>query len=80
MVLVPAGVVTVMSTVLAPAGATAMMTEGEPTVNEVAGVAPNRTAEAFVKEDPLIVIDVPPEGTPAAGVTLEIAGPLVNVN
>ena len=57
---VPPGVVTVTSTVPAPAGEVAVIEVAELTVKLVALVAPNLTAVAPVKPVPVIVTDVPP--------------------
>ena len=66
--LVPAGVVTVTSTLpAAPAGATAVIEVAELTVNNVAAVAPNLTAVAPLKLVPVMVTRVPPAVEPLAG-------------
>ncbi len=65
--LVPLGVVTVTWTVPLPAGATAVITLSETTVNEVAAVAPNFTDVAPVKWLPVKVTDVPPVLGPWVG-------------
>jgi hypothetical protein len=67
-VLVPAGVVTVMSTLpTLPAGEVAVIDVLLPTLNDVAVVLPNFTAVAPVKFVPVIVRLVPPAGGPLFG-------------
>ena len=74
-VLVPSGVVTVMSMVAAPsAGLVAVMLVGLLTVKLVAAVVPNITAVAFVKPVPVIVTLVPPAVGPAEGATWVTVG------
>jgi hypothetical protein len=73
--LVPApGTVTVMSTVPVPAGAVAVIVDALFTVNPVAAVAPNFTADAFVNAVPVMVTEVPPPVGPDDGVTLVTVG------
>ena len=57
---VPAGVVTVTSTVPVPAGLSAVIVVSLTTVRFVAGVVPKSTAVAPVKLVPVIVTRVPP--------------------
>ncbi len=67
-VLVPAGVVTVISTVPAePAGETAVIWISESTVKLAAAEDPNRTAVAPVNSVPVRVTDVPPATGPLGG-------------
>jgi hypothetical protein len=74
--LVPAGVVTVMSTVpAAPAGEVAVIEVGELSVTAVAEWVPNFTVESEVKPFPVIVTAVPPAVEPADGLTLATEGP-----
>ena len=61
--------VTVTSTVADPAGAVALIDVALFTVNAVAAVAPNFTADAPVKFVPVIATDVPPAVGPEAGLT-----------
>ena len=64
----PAGVVTVMSTVpAASAGATAVICVAESTVKLVAAVLPKETAVAPVKLVPVMVTVVPPRVEPEPG-------------
>jgi hypothetical protein len=72
--LVPPGVVTVTSTVPAPAGEVAVICVALFTVNVVAPVAPNFTAVAPVKFVPVMVTLVPPAAGPLAGLTLVTVG------
>jgi hypothetical protein len=73
--LVPADVVTVMSTFPAlPAGEVAVIEVALATVNEAAAVAPNLTAEAPVKLVPVTVTLVPPAVVPELGLTELTAG------
>jgi len=65
--LVPPIVVTVMSRVPVPEGATAVIWVAELTVNDVAGVAPKATAVAPVNSVPVIVTTVPPDWGPFTG-------------
>jgi hypothetical protein len=68
--LVPAGVVTVMSTVpTLPAGEVAVIEVALLTVNDVAAVLPNLTVVAPVKVVPVIVTLVPPKVVPLLGET-----------
>jgi hypothetical protein len=74
-VLVPDGVVTVMSAVPAePAGEVAVICVPLLTVNEVAVLVPTLTPVAPVKLVPVIVTDVPPAVDPEDGLTLDTAG------
>jgi len=57
-----------------PAGAVAVIVVALVTVNVVAEVAPNLTAVVAVNPVPVIVMDVPPAGRPAAGLTPETVG------
>ena len=74
--LVPPGVVTVTSTVApwVPAGDVAVICVAETTWTFVAVFAPNLTALAPVRLDPLMVTAVPPEAGPEAGLRVETAG------
>lgn len=63
--LVPLRVVTVTCTEPAPAGAVTVSCVSDRTVNEVAAVAPKRTAVAPVKPVPVTVTTVP--AAPEAG-------------
>jgi len=77
---VPAGVVTVTSTVPAEcAGVVAVIVVLFTTVNVVAFVPPNFTAVAPVNPVPTIVTAVPPATGPVPGVTDVIVGPPVYV-
>lgn len=67
MELVPAGVVTVTSTVPDPAGDVAVICVELTTMMFVAALDPNRTAVAPVRFVPVIVTPVPPEVGPEAG-------------
>ena len=67
--LVPAEVVTVMSTAPEPDGETAVIEVALLTVNDAAAVAPNFTAVAPVKFEPVIVTEVPPAAGPLFGDT-----------
>ena len=67
--LVPAGVVTVMSTVPLPAGEVAVIWVALLTVKPVAAVAPNLTAVAPLNLVPVIVTLVPPADGPDDGLT-----------
>jgi hypothetical protein len=67
---VPAGVVTVTSTVPFPFGETAVIDVAEFTVKLFAPVEPNMTASAPVRSVPVIVTVVPPPGEPWLGSTL----------
>ena len=64
---VPPGVVTVTSTVPAPAGEVAVIEVAELTTKLVALVTPNFTAVAPVRLVPVIVTDVPPVVGPEVG-------------
>jgi hypothetical protein len=72
--LVPAGVVTVTSTVPLPAGAVAVMLVGPLTVKDVAAVVPKLTAVAPVKLVPVIVTLVPPRVDPDVGFSAVTVG------
>ena len=63
----PAGVVTVTSTVPVPAGLSAVIVVSLTTVKLVAGVVPKSTAVAPVKPVPVIVTEVPPAAGPLVG-------------
>ena len=65
----PAGVVTVTSTVPVPAGLSAVIEVSLTTVTFVAGVVPKSTAVAPVKPVPVIVTSVPPSVGPLVGLT-----------
>ncbi len=67
MALVPEGVVTVTSTVPAPAGEVAVMLVAQLTVKLVAAVGPKLTALAPVKPVPVMVTEVPPVPAPSSG-------------
>jgi hypothetical protein len=69
---VPAGVVTSIGPVTAPAGTVAVICVSESTTNVVAATPPNRTAVAPVKQAPVIVTTVPAE--PLVGAKLAIVG------
>jgi hypothetical protein len=64
---VPPGVVTVTSTVPAPAGDVAVIEVAELTVTPVADAPPNFTAVAPLKLVPVIVTKVPPATGPPVG-------------
>jgi NAD(P)-dependent dehydrogenase (short-subunit alcohol dehydrogenase family) len=68
--------VTVTSTVPAPAGDVAVSDEAEFTVKLAAFVEPNLTALTFLKKEPVMVTDVPPVPGPLLGVTLVTVGSL----
>ena len=69
--LVPTGVVTVMSTTPAPAGALALSwVPPAPTVTLVAALVPKSTALASVKLAPVMLTGVPPMVRPATGLTV----------
>jgi hypothetical protein len=70
---VPAGDVTVTSTVPVPAGETAVIFVSLLTVNDVAAVVPNSTVVAPVKPLPRTVTLVPPDGEPEVGLMLVTA-------
>ena len=76
---VPAGVVTVMSTVPVPGGLVAVTWVPESTVNVVAAAAPKRTPVAPVNLLPVMTTRVPPPVVPRAGETPVTAGPAVAV-
>ena len=63
----PAGVVTVTSTVPVPAGLSAVIEVSLTTVTFVAAVVPKSTAVAPVKLVPVIVTNVPPACEPVVG-------------
>ncbi len=64
---VPAGVVTVTSTVPVPAGAVAVIGVALLTVKVVAATVPNLTPVAPVKLVPVMVTEVPPAVDPEVG-------------
>src|SRR5438105_21343 len=66
---VPAGVVTVTSTVLTFGGEVAVMLVSESTVKVAGAPAPKLTALAPVKLVPVIVTTVPPDDGPVLGET-----------
>lgn len=73
--LLPLGVVTVMSTTpAASAGEVAVIEVALLTVNELALAEPNCTAVAPVKLEPVIATLVPPAGGPIAGATALTVG------
>src|SRR5262245_51020263 len=74
LVAVPAGVVTEIGPLAAPAATVALIVESEPTVNAEAGVPWRATAEAPVKPWPVITTEVP--GAPLLGLKDAIAGGL----
>jgi len=75
MALVPPGVVTVTSTVLAVlAGEMAVIDVGELTVKLAAGVVPKATFVTPVKPEPLIVTVLPPDAGPFGGKTRSTVG------
>ena len=65
--LVPAGVVTVTSTVPVPAGAVTWIVVSDDTENSAAEVVPNETAVAPAKPLPVMVASVPPSVEPVVG-------------
>jgi hypothetical protein len=73
-VLVPAGVVTLTSTVPVPAGEVAVIWLELTTVTLVAAAPPKVTEVAPVKLEPLIVTDVPPAAAPLVGEIEETTG------
>ena len=75
--LVPAPVVTVMSTVPLPAGEVAVIEVELLTVNDVALVLPNLTAVAPLRLEPEIVTLVLPASGPSFGTTPLTVGPVV---
>jgi hypothetical protein len=72
--LVPAGVVTVMSTWPDPAGDMAVICAEEFTAKEVAATLPNETPVAPVNVLPVMTTDVPPPAGPLFGLTPVTAG------
>ena len=72
--LVPPGVVTVTSTVPAPAGEIAVILVAELTVKLEALLIPNITVVAPVNPVPVIVTVVPPTNGPLVGEMLVTAG------
>ena len=78
--LVPPVVATVTSTVPVPAGAVAVICEALLTVKPVAAVAPNVTAVALLKFEPVMVTLVPPAVGPAVGEMLVTVGAGIYVN
>ncbi len=72
--LVPDGLVTVTSTLLLPAGETAVIEVAELTVKLVAAVEPKRTAVAPVKLVPVMVTEVPPVEGPDTGLNALTVG------
>jgi hypothetical protein len=80
-VLVPAGVVTVTSTVPAAcAGAVAWSSVAETNVTDVAGMPPNETVAPAMKCRPVIVTVVPPAAGPPVGEMPETRGTVVSTN
>jgi hypothetical protein len=77
---VPAGEVTVTSTVLVPAGAVAVSEVSELTVNVEAAVDPNLTAVAPVNPLPRRLTTVAPESGPELGEIPETVVPYVNLS
>ena len=74
---VPAGVVTVMSTVPVPAGLVAVIWVSESTVMAAALAVPKATSVAPVKPPPVMITTVPPAALPPSGeipVTASAAG------
>ena len=63
----PAGVITVTSTVPVPAGLSAVIVVSLTTVKSVAAVVPKSTAVAPVNPVPVIVTKVPPAAGPLVG-------------
>jgi len=57
-----------------PAGATAVMSEGDQTKTDVAGAEPKSTVAPAVKAEPEMVTGVPPAAGPASGLTQPIDG------
>ena len=70
----PAGVITVTSTVPVPAGLSAVIVVALTTVTPVAAVVPKSTAVAPVKPVPVIVTKVPPAAGPLVGLMPVTAG------
>ena len=79
-VLVPPGVVTLMSTVPLPAGEVAVTEVELFSVKLVAAVLPNFTAVAPVKFLPVTVTEVPPASGPEVGLTAEMEGTGIYAN
>jgi len=79
-VLVPPGVVTVISTVPVPAGEAAVIWVAEFTAKPDAGFVPNITAVAPVNPVPVTVTVVPPAADPKAGEMLVTVGTGAYVN
>ena len=78
--LVPAGLVTVTSRRLAvPAGGIAVMRPALLTEKLAAAVAPNLTADAPAKPEPVIDTELPPVLGPEKGVTAATVGAVVIV-
>jgi hypothetical protein len=77
---VPAGVVTVTSTVPVPIGLTAVIVVSFTTVTSVAGVVPKSTALAPVNAVPVIVTIVPPKFGPLVGAIAVTAGAAATLN
>ena len=72
---VPAGVVTVTSTVPdAPAGLTAVISVSDTCVNDVAALPPNLTAVAPDNPQPVMITVVPPVPGPDVGTTSATTG------
>ena len=74
MLLVPAAVVTLISTVPVPAGAVAVICVALLTVKPVALALPNVTAVVPAKLRPVMVTEVPPNTGPAVGLIDVISG------
>ena len=72
---VPAGVVTVTSTVPVPAGDVALIDVALLTITPVAALAPKSTAVAPLRLVPVMVTDVPPASGPLFGLTAVTVGP-----
>jgi hypothetical protein len=72
--LVPTGVVTVTSTVLAPVGELTVIELDDTTDTPVPGVEPNMTEVAALNPVPVTVTEVPPAGRPATGLTAKTVG------
>nr|WP_236565559.1 MULTISPECIES: hypothetical protein [Nocardia] len=77
--LVPPAVVTVMSTVPEPVGATALIRVGEITVKEAVGAPPKRTAVVPVRAVPSRTTVLPPVSGPESGATVASAGAATKV-
>ena len=71
--LVPPGVVTLISTVPAPAGDVAVRRVAALYVT-LAALVPNVTVDALVNPEPVIVTLVPPAADPVAGEMLDTVG------